>query len=147
MAASTLKEVLGGYVGKKLTVELVDEIIAKVPVSKTKTVVERLVTTESGTFAFCNGFKKWLPLSSFSHTVGEDGTVTLKSTESKEYIKGWNDAQKAYKATKDAVFQDMLKGELSPADGQAKLTEAEKAKADAIASIKAPEGATEEKPA
>ena len=144
---ATLKEVLGEYAGKKLTVEMIDEIIAKVPVSKTKTVVERLVTTEAGTFAFCNGFKKWLPLVHFSHTVGEDGTVTLKSTESKEYIKGWNDAQKAYKATKDAVFQDMLKGELTPADGQAKLTEAEKAKADAIASIKAPEGATEEKPA
>ena len=146
MAATTLKEVLGEYVGKKLTIELVDEIIAKVP-TKTKTVVERLVTTAAGTFAFCNGFKKWLPLSSFSHTVGEDGTVTLKSTESKEYIKGWNDAQKAYKQSKDAVFQDMLKGELSPTDGQAKLTEAEKAKADAIASIKVPEGATEEKPA
>ena len=146
MAATTLKEVLGEYVGKKLTIELVDEIIAKVP-TKTKTVVERLVTTAAGTFAFCNGFKKWLPLSSFSHTVGEDGTAALKSTESKEYIKGWNDAQKAYKATKDAVFQDMLKGELSPTDGQAKLTEAEKAKADAIASIKVPEGATEEKPA
>ena len=144
---ATLKEILGEYAGKKLTVEMIDEIIAKVPVSKTKTVVERLVTTEAGTFAFCNGFKKWLPLVHFSHTIGEDGTVTLKSTESKEYIKGWNDAQKAYKATKDAVFQDMLKGELTPADGQAKLTEAEKAKADAIASIKAPEGATEEKPA
>ena len=147
MAAPTLKEVLGEYTGKKLTVEMIDEIIAKVPAPKTKTVVERLVTTEAGTFAFCNGFKKWLPLTSFSHTTGEDGTVTLKSTESKEYIKGWNDAQKAYKATKDSVFQDMLKGELTPADGQAKLTEAEKAKADAIASIKAPEGATEEKPA
>ena len=144
---ATLKEILGEYAGKKLTVEMIDEIIAKVPVPKTKTVVERLVTTEAGTFAFCNGFKKWLPLVHFSHTIGEDGTVTLKSTESKEYIKGWNDAQKAYKATKDAVFQDMLKGELTPADGQAKLTEAEKAKADAIASIKAPEGATEEKPA
>ena len=144
---ATLKEILGEYAGKKLTVEMIDEIIAKVPAAKTKTVVERLVTTEAGTFAFCNGFKKWLPLVSFSHTRGEDGTVTLKSTESKEYIKGWNDAQKAYKATKDAVFQDMLKGELTPADGQAKLTEAEKAKADAIASIKAPEGATEEKPA
>ena len=144
---ATLKEVLGEYAGKKLTVEMIDEIISKVPAPKTKTVVERLVTTAAGTFAFCNGFKKWLPLVSFSHTVGEDGTVTLKSTESKEYIKGWNDAQKAYKATKDAVFQDMLKGELTPADGQAKLTEAEKVKADAIASIKAPEGATEEKPA
>ena len=144
---ATLKEILGEYAGKKLTVEMIDEIVAKVPVSKTKTVVERLVTTEAGTFAFCNGFKKWLPLVHFSHTIGEDGTVTLKSTESKEYIKGWNDAQKAYKATKDAVFQDMLKGAITPADGQAKLTEAEKAKADAIASIKAPEGATEEKPA
>ena len=144
---SSVKEVLLQYVGKKLTAEMIDEIIAKLPVSKTKTVAERLVTTEAGTFAFCNGFKKWLPLVSFSHTVGEDGTVTLKSTESKEYIKGWNDAQKAYKATKDSVFQDMLKGVLTPADGQAKLTEAEKAKADAIASIKAPEGATEEKPA
>ena len=144
---SSVKEVLLQYVGKKLTAEMIDEIIAKLPVSKTKTVAERLVTTEAGTFAFCNGFKKWLPLVSFSHTVGEDGTVTLKSTESKEYIKGWNDAQKAYKATKDSVFQDMLKGVLTPADGQAKLTEAEKVKADAIASIKAPEGATEEKPA
>ena len=144
---ATLKEILAEYAGKKLTVEMIDEIIAKVPVPKTKTVGERLVTTAAGTFAFCNGFKKWLPLVHFSHTIGEDGTVTLKSTESKEYIKGWNDAQKAYKATKDAVFQDMLKGELTPADGQAKLTEAEKAKADAIASIKAPEGATEEKPA
>ena len=105
------------------------------------------VRTEDGevTYILDSVFKVWMPV---YDADGEANFYEKPDTElgwsrfSRAAEKARKDAEKTFKATKDAIFSDLMAGEVEAAEAQTLMEEAEVARK----SFELPEGTTEDRP-
>jgi len=82
-------------------------------------------------YVFCTVHKKWEPV-----TDGEGKPLFKENAKSKNGLsryciegdKQWKERAKAFKASKDAVLQDLLEGEITGDEAKELITAAEKAR-------------------